>query len=124
MSDIKNGMTDHQALSLKNDMGTKAFVERLEVKSDNVKRTNEDLFAIGEFIHTQCDIKHLKEAIYIGSAAIHYYFMPNMKQLFNISQVDTLNRMDERIAAAGFRQLRGDAEEYYGRKRAKYRSGV
>jgi hypothetical protein len=106
------------------DIGHKAHVERGVHQGKLMGRANRALGDIASFIKEDCDVPQLKEAIYLGSAAVHIYMLPTLQQAMFVSQVDPLGTTHEFTAAEALRQLRGDTQEYFGRKRQVKRSGT
>ena len=115
---------DFEKKTLDNKMGIDAQVNRKEIKGDQMRRANLALADIANFIKHDCDIPQLKDAEYIGSMAIHYYVLPTLQAVVNISQVDTLNQMREWTASEGLKQLKNECLAYYGRNRKVRRSGA
>lgn len=110
--------------TLDNQFGIDAVVDISAIRGESMGRANRALQDIGAFIKDDCAISHLKDAIYMGSASIHMYFLPNLKTIINVCQVDPLGQIPEYTASEGFKQLKNDMREYYGRKRVVRRSGA
>jgi hypothetical protein len=104
-------------------MGISAQVERSKSKGELAGRANLALGDLAAFIGAANE-DHTKELTYLGSAAIHIWIAPTLNRLFFISQTAPLNDTPEMVAADAFRQLRGDMENHYGRKRSRKRSGI
>lgn len=60
---------------------------------------------------------------YVGSAAVHVYVSPVLKQYFYVSQV-LMSEVPEVMASQAITDLRGSLMTSYGRKRPTKRSGI
>lgn len=87
-------------------------------------RANRALGDLANFIKEDCGVPQLKDATYLGSAAVHIYMLPHMRQALFISQTDPISNCHEFTASEGLRQLQGDMMAHFGRKRKVKRSGV
>lgn len=106
------------------DIGHKAYVDRGNHQGPQMAKANRALGDLAAFIKEDCGVPQLKDAVYLGSAAVHIYMLPHMRQALFISQTDPLAQTHEFTASEGMRQLREDCKQFFGRKRTVKRSGA
>ena len=109
-----------KAEAFRSDLGHKATVERWDKSGEASLNMNFELQKIG--MKLKADNLELKDAEYLGSAAIHYYKTPLLDHPFFVSQAP-LGRVPEVLASHGVMDLAGACQEFYGRKRKTKRSG-
>ncbi len=103
-----------------------AKIERHESKGEEQARANSALREIGTYIQTESsEAPILKNATYLGSAAVHVYQSAIMGTMFFISQVDPMTTgVPEWTADKALIDLRKHMMTGYGRKMgAPKRSG-
>lgn len=111
--------TNHNEQKFNTQIGQSATVQRtVEVSEDNAT-LNAKLRDIGAALNPikQGDTK------YMGSAAMHVYWNEPLRQIFVVSQVNTMNDCPEALAIKGSKDFMGSLMEQYARKRPKLRSG-
>ena len=118
MSDEKK---KQQAEAFRSDLGHKASVERWDRSGEDSLNVNFELQKIGQRIK-QSNIE-LKDAEYLGSAAIHYFKTPLLDHPFFVSQAP-LGKTPEVLASHGIMDLAGTCQQFYGRDRKTKRSGI
>lgn len=101
-------------------IGQRATVQRTLENGSHIREANEQLNKIGEALNPITSNKSLK---YYGSFAGHIYYNETMKQIFVVSQVNTLKQCPESLAQAATKDTVGAVIEFFGRKRPKLRSG-
>lgn len=124
MSEDTKGLHPWEKQKLDDQFGISAKVERTEAKGENSIRANRALGDIGNFVKDDCGIEQLRDALYMGSAAVHYYYLPGLKTILNVCQTDSMQQVSEYIASEGLNQLKQELRVYYGRNRVVRRSGV
>jgi hypothetical protein len=108
-------------LKMSDQIGIFADVTRTQVADDTAHRANRALNDIGDFIHKRRP--ELAGLQYLGSASVHIFLAPTLKEIKYITQVQPLLECPERIAGPAFTQLQKDMMASYGRKTTKIRSG-
>lgn len=111
-------MSDHKTQTFNTDLGQKASVERHEVRGKEIEMANHRVMEIGRSLNPMPD--HLK---YLGSMAVHIYQSEMLGQLFFMSQCQTLGDTPELLASTALTDLKGTAQQFYGRTRQTKRSG-
>ena len=111
-------MGDRMTGKFQNTLHHSAKVTRDNVTGEEVTKANAMLRDIG------ADLNPIpKNLIYKGSMAIHIYQSEIQGHDFFMGQVNTLADTPEETASAALSNLRGDAQNYYGRTRQTKRSG-
>lgn len=106
--------------------GITAEVRRQERKDVELDQRQSDgnglLRVIGkDYLHPHPAQREALE--YVGSAAVHVYVSPVLKQYFYVSQV-LMSEVPEVMASQAMTDLRGSLMTSYGRKRPTKRSGI
>jgi hypothetical protein len=110
----------HEEMIFRDEIGQKATVSREELGPEAAENPNRKLCELGIGLNPKPETLEYK-----GSAAVHIYQSPILKQLFFVSQTQPLDlyRCPEMLATKAFDDLLGTLKEMYGRKRPKLRSG-
>jgi len=111
-------LNDKQAAQFNTEIGQKASINRETDKSEVALYANRKLRELGD------EINPLPESLrYLGSTAIHIYQTEMLKEIFFVSQTETMQDVHELTASKAFETLRSDLEVTYGRARRVRRSG-
>ena len=111
-------MNKHKEQIFKTDIGINAQVKRDSEQSELAGTAADVLRNIGEFLNPNKPVLE-----YLGSASVHIYQAPALKQLFFLTQTSTLDNTQEIIAGPAMKQLKQDMQVHYGHKRQTVRSG-
>ena len=111
----------YKEIAYKTDVGTKAHVERTAVNGKEAENINWELQKVGQRLKEQDNA--LKVAEYLGSAAVHYYRTPALRQIFFMSQPGAIGQVPEMIVQDGITAMRSDLTNAFRGKRQKKRSG-
>lgn len=104
------------------DLNHSATVERHNLKDlDGVLDANTSLLEVGQALKKI--EPSLKEAVYTGSIAVHYYHMPNTQQPIFLSQASTIAETPEVFVQAGITDLRNQLLKQFGHSGQHKRSG-
>ena len=112
---------ENEKLDHRSAIGAKAYVERHEKKGEKVTRLNNALRELGAAMASLDD--SLKHAEYTGSAAVHYFMFPNVRQPFFLTQASTIGKTSELVVQNGITDLRNELLQQYGHSPQRVRSG-
>lgn len=110
---------DNESAQFDMEMGQKATVQRDDQTGSAAEHANRSLRKIGSELQPEAH----KDAVYLGSAAVHIYQSPILKHLFLISQTDTLQGVHEALAIKAAQDLTKSMQKFYGRRPQTLRSG-
>lgn len=104
----------------RSDLGHKAGVDRWEQEGEEAFNANFDLQKLGQAFKKS--YPELREHNYLGSMATHIYLTPTLETPIFVTQTP-LGTCPEILASDAILDLTGSAQEFFGRSRAKKRSG-
>ena len=119
----------HQQLIFRDSIGQKATVSRERATREASEHLDRMLIDIGHRIvalGTEFKVyQHLSRYEYLGSAAVHVFYQPTLKQLDLLTQASplTLYRCPEEVAAKAVEDLIREVKSVYGKRHSKLRSG-
>lgn len=110
----------HEEMVFRDSIGQKATVTREQMGDEQAANPNRALAGLGLSLNPKAETLEYK-----GSAAVHIYQSPVLKQLFFISQTQplALYRCPEMLASRAFDDLLREMKTMYGHKVGKLRSG-
>lgn len=111
-------MKTNDELLINTEFGSEASVHREDVKGELAQELNDRLKNIGFLASNE-----VPGFDYQGSMAIHVYKSEITNSIVYVNQTSTLQHVPEVIADKAFENLKGDAQEFYGRTRQTRRSG-
>ena len=111
----------YDEIAYKTDVGQKAQVERTVSSGEGAETLNWELQKIGQKLKAR--EPGLKDAEYLGSAAVHYFKTPQIGQVFFISQPGAIGKVPELIVQDGITAMRSDLTNAFRGIRQKKRSG-
>lgn len=107
--------------TFESELGTKAHIKRHTIgEAPTVTRFSEELKEIGRKIKDEEG--SLKDAVYLGSAAVHYYVYPALEQGAFVSQTPVAE-VPEPLLQPGISDLRNELMRKFGRNPQRKRSG-
>lgn len=118
MSDKKREW-DNKAFS--DDVGHKAQIERWVSSGEDSFNANFELQRIGRLIKEGNTA--LKEADYLGSACVHYFQTPLLKQPYFVCQPGAIGTTPEHLVQLGITDLRNELLQLFGHNAQRKRSG-
>lgn len=108
---------DFKKQNFNTEIGQKVKVERHEVKNETAERGNAELRQIGERFNPYPQAMQYK-----GSMCVHVYQSEILGHIMFAAQ-NLIQDIPEETASAALSDLRGSAQEFYGRNRQVKRSG-
>lgn len=106
--------TDSEEKALLKSLRQDVIVQHNDISNDLVTEANAVLRELGTEIRSGDSV--LRQAKYLGSAAVHIYETENLGMQLFVSQVETLGKTPEAIASAAFSNLQNQMMMKFGRK--------
>lgn len=119
------GMTEHEKIKHDQALFRDAKIDRHVSHGDAQRKANRALEDLAGFIqHDSSEAPILKNAIYMGSAAVHVYTLPGIQETFFVCQTAPMRaRASEVLASDATTDLRRQLRIAYGRAGGEKRSG-